>query len=75
MSKLPVVTPGQAVKVLKKAGFVFKRQAGSHARFVHMFDPNRYATVSMHPGDLSRENLASILRQAKMTVQEFISLL
>jgi len=65
--KLPILRPRQVIAALVKAGFVFYRQKGSHA---HYRKGTLTATVPIHARDLSRGTLASILRQARMTIEE-----
>ncbi|MFQ5423559.1 MAG: type II toxin-antitoxin system HicA family toxin [Phycisphaerae bacterium] len=57
---------------LEKAGFVLIRRTGSHA---HYRKGTLTVTVPMHVRDLKRGTLNSILRQARMTPQEFKRLL
>ena len=62
----------EVIRTLERVGFVVRRQTGSHIRLIHKERPNAGVTVSMHAGyDLSEQNLASILRQAGITRQEF----
>ena len=75
MNKLPALPAKEIIRALQKADFVLVRQRGSHARFVHRNDPDRYATVALHGGDVPRRDLASILRQAKLPLKEFLKLL
>ncbi|RJQ34959.1 addiction module toxin, HicA family [Candidatus Parcubacteria bacterium] len=75
MSKVPALHARQILRALEKAGFRIVRQRGSHVRLIHASDPTRYATVPMHGGDVPRKNVASILRQAKLSVDEFLQLL
>lgn len=75
MSKLPALPAKDIMRALGKAGFVVIRQRGSHVRLIHPDGPTRYATVAMHGGDVPRKDLASILRQAKLSVEEFLKLL
>ena len=70
--KLPALRPKQVVAGLEKAGFVLLRQKGSHA---HYRKGTLTVTVPMHSGELKRGTLASILRQARMTPEEFKKLL
>jgi len=63
----------QIIKKLKKLGFVFDRQAaGSHEIW---FNPaaDKYTTIPNHPGDMPEGTLRAILRQAGITVEEFLS--
>ncbi len=66
------MTAREAIRILERLGFVVRRQVGSHVRLVHPHRPEAQVTVSVHTGhDLSEGNLASILRQAGVTRQEF----
>ena len=51
--------------MLKKHGFIEKRQVGSH---LHLYHPLRQMriTIPMHNKDLKRKTLFSIFRQAKI---------
>jgi predicted RNA binding protein YcfA (HicA-like mRNA interferase family) len=52
------------------------RSAGSHHRLVHRQDPARATTVSVHKGrDLPRPILRAIIKQAGLTVEEFLNLI
>ncbi|HLC49646.1 MAG TPA: type II toxin-antitoxin system HicA family toxin [Candidatus Andersenbacteria bacterium] len=72
---LPVVTAKKCLKALKKAGFVIDHQTGSHARLIHATHKELRVTVPIHNRDLPRGTLKSILRQAKLSNEEFIDLL
>ena len=70
MTKLPVLTAAQLVKILRRLGFDFLRQKGSHAFFRHL--DGRATVVPMHHGeDLGRGLLRAILRDIEMTVEQF----
>jgi predicted RNA binding protein YcfA (HicA-like mRNA interferase family) len=75
MSILPMLNYAAIIRVLLKAGFFVVRQKGSHVFLRHLKDPTRFATVPRHTRDISRKDLASILRQSKISVHEFIRLL
>lgn len=70
--RLPVLRPKQVAAALLKAGFVLFRQKGSHA---HYRKGTLTVTVPMHARDIKRGTLNSILRQARMTAEEFRRLL
>jgi predicted RNA binding protein YcfA (HicA-like mRNA interferase family) len=72
MPKLPVVKPREVVAALEKAGFYQVRQHGSHLQLKR---GNLLVTIPMHSGDLTPGTLHSILRQAQMSVDEFLTLL
>lgn len=62
----------EMIRVLQRLGFEIRRQVGSHVRMVHKDRPEAGVTIGMHAGkDLSEGNVASILRQAGVTKQEF----
>lgn len=73
MSKLPVVSGAQCVKALERAGFIIYRQRGSHLTLVRI-DPPGQTTVPNHR-ELDRGTLRAIIRQAGLSVEEFIALL
>ncbi len=72
MPKLPVLKPRQIITALEKAGFRKVRQKGSPIQFKR---GNLLVTVPNHPGDLNPQVLRSIIRQAQMSLEEFINLL
>jgi predicted RNA binding protein YcfA (HicA-like mRNA interferase family) len=57
---------------LLRAGFVIKRQSGSHLVLRH--PDGRQTYVAMHPGDVPKGTFRSILRQAQITSDEFDNL-
>lgn len=74
MSILPTVAPRDLLRVLQKAGFVAQRQRGSHIRLVH--PDGRIVSMPMHAGqDIGRGLLRKILRDADLSVEEFLELL
>jgi predicted RNA binding protein YcfA (HicA-like mRNA interferase family) len=73
---LPVVSGKLAVRALENAGFYIERTIGSHYVLVHRSDASRAVTVPVHGNrDLKKGTLRAIIRQAGMTVDEFIDLL
>jgi len=72
MSKLPRITGRDCVRVLEKAGFYQKRQHGSHI-ILRRDDPFAQVVVPDHK-ELDRGTLRAILRQANLSVDEFIAL-
>jgi len=75
MSIVPMLRAAVIVRALRKAGFQIIRQRGSHVHLRHSSDSTRYATVPYHPKDISRKDLASILKQARLSGEEFLELL
>ena len=73
MSRRPRITGTDAIRALQRGGFRIVRQHGSHVRLA---DDGRRVTVPVHSGEtLKPELLASILRQAGLTMEQFIGLL
>jgi predicted RNA binding protein YcfA (HicA-like mRNA interferase family) len=73
MSKLPVISGQECVTTLQKAGFYVTRQKGSHIS-LRRDDPIGKVTVPNHK-ELDRGTLRAIIRQAGLTVDEFVDLL
>lgn len=70
--KLPRdVSSAQAVRALQRLGFVFVRQRGSHIR---MTKPGLRVTVPAHDS-IAPGTLQSVLRQARVSVEEFVEAL
>ena len=69
--ELPSMRAREVVAILKRAGFVDDRQKGSH---LALAKGSRTATVPMHPSDLPKGTIRSIIDQAGMTVDEFLVL-
>jgi predicted RNA binding protein YcfA (HicA-like mRNA interferase family) len=75
-SDLPVLKPRQVLRALLRAGFEIHHQTGSHAQLRHPGEPHLRVTVPRHDRfDLPKPVLRSILRQAEITVEEFLELL
>ena len=73
MPKLPVISGPEAVKALQRAGFVVRRQSGSH---VVLTSGERTISVPVHGGrDLKPGTLRSIIRDAGLTADDLRRLL
>jgi predicted RNA binding protein YcfA (HicA-like mRNA interferase family) len=57
---------------LQRAGFVVRRQSGSHV--VLRRQDGRQTYVAMHTGDVPTGTFRSILKQAGLTEEEFCNL-
>ena len=74
MSRLPIVTFAEVDRALRRLGFSFSRQRGSHVSYRH--DDGRGTTVPNHGGkDLARPLIREILREAEVTEEEFLAAL
>jgi predicted RNA binding protein YcfA (HicA-like mRNA interferase family) len=72
--KLPKVSAMEAVRVLEKCGFFLARQSGSHR--IYKNPEGRRITVPYHSGkELHPKILKSILRDADLSLEEFIDLM
>jgi len=71
MSRLLVLSAKDVIKILKGFGFSVHRQTGSH---VHLWNEERriLVTVPNHP-ELAKGTLISIMKQAKIEREEFLS--
>ena len=72
MAKLPALKPKEVIKVLERAGFSFIRQKGSHRMYVKK---NVGVIIPFHKNDLKKGTLRHIIKQAGLTVEEFLKLL
>ena len=68
MPKMPRVSGAEAIRALQRLGFEKARQNCSH---VVMRRGSRGCVVPMHP-ELKTGTLAGLLRQAEVSVDEFI---
>jgi predicted RNA binding protein YcfA (HicA-like mRNA interferase family) len=73
MTKLPRISGRDCVAVLLKQGFQLKRQHGSHM-ILRRDKPFAQVVVPEH-SELDTGTLRSILRQAGISPEEFLSLL
>ena len=70
MSTLPTISGRECIKVLKKFGYYLKRQEGSHM-IMRRDEPFGQVVVPDHKV-LDRGTLRAIIRQAGMSVDEFV---
>ena len=74
MARLAGLTAAEVIRKLRRAGFVFDRQAkGSHEIWRNSGSRAR-TTVPNHPGDLPEGTVRAIVRQAGLSVDEFLKL-
>jgi len=75
MTKIPSLPYDQVVRALQRGGWVVVRQKGSHIRLQkHTPTETLKLTIPAHR-PIKRSTLSHILKQAKLTVEEFDSLL
>lgn len=69
MPKLPCIKPAQIIKALQRAGFFVDHITGSHY-ILYKDDQSNPVTVAMRNKELKLGTLKSILKQAKMSVED-----
>ncbi|MBU7010168.1 MAG: type II toxin-antitoxin system HicA family toxin [Theionarchaea archaeon] len=72
MSSLPVISGKKLVRALKECGYYVRDQKGSHIHLRHLSRPP--LTVPNHK-NVARGTLRAIIRDAELTVEEFLTLL
>ncbi|MDI3548177.1 MAG: hypothetical protein PWR10_1829 [Halanaerobiales bacterium] len=73
MLPLPILSAREVIKALEKAGWKFARQKGSHVMLIKIGE--RRPLVIPNHKEIAKGTLRSIIREAGLTVQEFIELL
>ena len=74
MGVLPRISGREVAKALRRIGYEFDRQKGSHIILRQTFAPNRRVVVPDHD-EVTKGTLRSIIRQVGLTVDEFKDLL
>ena len=70
MSKLPIISAREMLKILNKIGYSVDHQTGSHLILRNEIYPHRRITVPNHK-EIARGTLRSIIRQSGLTLDEF----
>ncbi len=74
MSGLPVASGREVIGVLLKIGYQQIRQKGSHVRLRHPNDSARRPVTVPDHRELKAGTLRAILRDAGLTIDEFVGL-
>jgi predicted RNA binding protein YcfA (HicA-like mRNA interferase family) len=75
MTKVPLLSYDQVIRALQRDGWVVVRQKGSHVRIQkHTPRETLKLTIPAHR-PIKRSTLSHILKQAKLSVEEFDELL
>lgn len=75
MPRAPRVTGSDVLAALRRDGWSVVRVTGSHHHLAHSTKPG-LVTVAVHPGEIVKpKTLASIVRNASLTMDEFRRLL
>ncbi|HLJ39864.1 MAG TPA: type II toxin-antitoxin system HicA family toxin [Candidatus Acidoferrales bacterium] len=72
--KLPLISAKDALRALAKKGYAIDHQTGSHIIVRQSIAPYRRLTVPNH-NEIAKGTLRAILRQAAITIEEFLELL
>jgi len=73
LAKLPVCRSREVISALRRAGFHEDHHTGSHAILYKPGHPNP-VSVPDHPRDIKPGTLRRIIRDAGLTIEEFIRL-
>lgn len=73
-SALPLVSGAEVIRALQRAGFEPHHRKGSHVTMKEGASPYRRVVVPMHD-PIRRGTLRSIIRDAGLTVEEFVTFL
>ena len=72
MSKLPIISGRDLVKILCKLGYYIRDQKGSH---VHLRHPTKRPLTIPNHDEIARGTLKAILRDAEVSIEDFLGLL
>ncbi len=75
MPKLPRIPSVLVIRALKQARFYEHHQSGSHIQLRHLDNPKLRITIPFHHKDLTPKTLKSIIKQAGLSVEDFLNLL
>ena len=75
LPKLPRLSGKEVVRALSKAGFKSIRQRGSHVFMAKETTNIKITTVVPMHQEIDKGTLLNIMRQAKLTREEFLNLL
>lgn len=74
--RLPHITGTEVIRALRRAGWYFHHQRGSHVYLRHPNNPGLRVTVPVHSREtIKPKTLRAILKQAEMSIEEFQKLL
>ena len=74
MVKLPRLSGHELIKIIVQFGFIRHRQKGSHVILIKKTKQGKIGCVVPLHDELERGTLLGILRQAKISRDEFISI-
>jgi predicted RNA binding protein YcfA (HicA-like mRNA interferase family) len=74
MGRLAGFSADEVVRRLRRAGFVFDRQRKSSHQIWRNPTTGARTTVPRHPGDLPEGTVRAIIKQAGLSIDEFLEL-
>ncbi|MBS3092897.1 type II toxin-antitoxin system HicA family toxin [Candidatus Pacearchaeota archaeon] len=74
MQKLPRLSGKELIKIISKLGFKTIRQRGSHVFMAKETDKEKITTVVPLHNEIDRGTLLEIIRQIKLTKEQFLEL-
>jgi len=75
MPRSPVVNSRTAKRALERAGFVYLRHHGSHAIYVNHETKKQTSVPESGGRDIKKPTLRDIIKQAGLTLEDFLKLL
>jgi len=70
--RVPALKARKVIRTFQNAGYILDHIEGSHYYFTHPTDRTVHFSVPHHSGEMKRSTLAKILKQAKLTLAEFL---
>ena len=70
--RVPALKPRKVIRTFQNAGYILDHIEGSHYYFTHPSDPSVHFSVPHHSGEMKRSTLAKILKQARISLPEFL---
>jgi predicted RNA binding protein YcfA (HicA-like mRNA interferase family) len=74
MGRLSGFSYREVTKRLKKLGFDFHRQAAGSHEIWYSIKTKKYTTIPNHSGDMPEGTLKAILKQANISIGEFLEI-
>lgn len=75
MARLPQVSGIETVKALRKVGFSFIGQTGSHMKLRRRLESETQMVIVPNHHTIRKGTLRNIIRTARLSVDEFLQLL
>ena len=73
MGRLPGFKYKDIISKLRRAGFKFDRQAKGSHEIWYCSETKTRITIPNHPGDMPEGTLNAIVKQAGLTIEQFLS--